>query len=182
MQLAHTVLISLTTLQLTLLLLHKKVAKELQEKGHTQIFVPAFVDKLVDLFKSERSFDHWASDRDRLDADKLHTVSEKNAWIAVTNELFNSRHSNSLTSAGLLYFQYESTKYCEIRDGIAEELVSTGLTNTEAEALMQRLFMDGVYSGALNAGKTYKFTPEEREFIFFKGDTKYKVTLACPRK
>jgi hypothetical protein len=22
----------------------------------------------------------------------------------------------------------------------------------------------------------------EREFIFFKGDTKYKVTLACPRK
>ena len=144
-----------------------KVAKELQEKGYTQISVPAFVDKLADLFKAERSFDHWESDRDRLDADKLNAVSEKNAWIAVTNELFNSRHANSLTSAGLLYFQYESEEYTKVRDAIAEELMQTGLKDTEAEALMQRMFMDGVYTGALNAGKTYKFTPEERESIFF---------------
>lgn len=157
-----------------------KVINQLTEDGVYQLSVSAFVDKLTHLFDAERTFDHWDVDRDRLDTDKLHGESVKNAWIAVTSELFASRHITSLSSLGLLHFRYEKAEYMECRDSILGVLMETGLSENDADALMQRIFLDGVYTGSLNAGRQYNFTDEERESIFFSKGERHMVKVKGP--
>ena len=154
-----------------------RAAKELTAEGKHTISVPAFVDRLVRIFDTERTFDHWDTDHERLDSDSLHENSVKNAWIAVTSELFSSRHSNSLSSVGLLHYEYANQGYVEIKQSILECLTETGLSEADADALMQRIFLDGVYTGALNAGKQYNFTDEERETIFFAKSERHLVKV-----
>ena len=144
-----------------------KVVNQLTEEGIYQQSVPAFVDRLTSLFEAERTFDHWATDHDRLDKDQLRVESVKNSWIAVMSELFASRHITSLSSLGLLHFRYEKPEYMNLRNDIFNYLIEAGLSENDADALMQRIFLDGVYTGALNAGRRYIFTDEERESIFF---------------
>lgn len=157
-----------------------KTVEELLAEGVFQISVPAFVDRLTRIFDSERSFDHWDTDHDRLDSDSLHANSVKNAWMAVMGELFASRRSISLSSMGLLHFKYDSVDYQDARDDIHGLLMEEGLSAEEAEALMQRIFLDGVYTGALNAGKRYNFTDEERESIFFSQAERHLVRVKGP--
>ena len=157
-----------------------KAVQELTEEGIYQISVPAFVERLTRIFDSARTFDHWDTDHDRLDGDTLHEYSVKNAWIAVTSELFASRHVTSLSAMGLLHFRYENLEYLEAKDDILEILTEEGLTEEDADALMQRIFHDGVYTGALNAGKRYNFTDEERESIFFSKGERHMVKVKGP--
>lgn len=157
-----------------------KAVQELMADGVYQISVTAFVDKLTHIFDAERTFDRWDTDRDRLDTDTLHANSVKNAWIAITSELFASRHITSLSSLGLLHFRYEKPEYIECRSDIIDLLMETGLTENDADALMQRIFHDGVYTGSLNAGRRYNFTDEEREAMFFSKGERHMVKVKGP--
>lgn len=157
-----------------------KAVQELMADGVYQISVTAFVDKLTHIFDAERTFDRWDTDRDRLDTDTLHANSVKNAWIAITSELFASRHITSLSSLGLLHFRYEKPEYIECRNDIIDLLMETGLTENDADALMQRIFHDGVYTGSLNAGRRYNFTDEEREAMFFSKGERHMVKVKGP--
>ena len=157
-----------------------KAVQELMADGVYQISVTAFVDKLTHIFDAERTFDRWDTDRDRLDTDTLHANSVKNAWIAITSELFASRHITSLSSLGLLHFRYEKPEYMECRSDIIALLMETGLTENDADALMQRIFHDGVYTGSLNAGRRYNFTDEEREAMFFSKGERHMVKVKGP--
>lgn len=157
-----------------------KAVQELMGDGVYQISVTAFVDKLTHIFDAERTFDRWDTDRDRLDTDTLHANSVKNAWIAITSELFASRHITSLSSLGLLHFRYEKPEYIECRSDIIDLLMETGLTENDADALMQRIFHDGVYTGSLNAGRRYNFTDEEREAMFFSKGERHMVKVKGP--
>lgn len=154
-----------------------RAVQELTEDGIYEISVSAFVEKLTHIFDAERTFDRWDTDRDRLDSDTLHANSVKNAWIAITSELFASRHNTSLSSLGLLHFRYEKAEYIECRSDIIQLLMETGLSEEDAEALMQRIFHDGVYTGALNAGRRYNFTDEEREAMFFSKGERHMVKV-----
>lgn len=157
-----------------------KAVQELMADGIYQISVTAFVDKLTHIFDAERTFDRWDTDRDRLDTDTLHANSVKNAWIAITSELFASRYITSLSSLGLLHFRYEKPEYMECRSDIIDLLMETGLTENDADALMQRIFHDGVYTGSLNAGRRYNFTDEEREAMFFSKGERHMVKVKGP--
>lgn len=154
-----------------------RAVQELTEDGIYEIAVSAFAEKLTHIFDAERTFDRWDTDRDRLDSDTLHANSVKNAWIAITSELFASRHNTSLSSLGLLHFRYEKAEYIEYRSDIIQLLMETGLSEEAAEALMQRIFHDGVYTGALNAGRRYNFTDEEREAMFFSKGERHMVKV-----
>lgn len=157
-----------------------KAVQELITAGVYQISVPAFVEKLIHIFDTERTFDHWDTDRDHLTSDTLHDYSVKNAWIAIASELFASRHITSLSSLGLLHFRYEKPEYVTCRSEIIGYLRETGLAENDADALMQRIFHDGVYTGSLNAGRHYIFTDEERESIFFSGHERHMVKVKGP--
>lgn len=157
-----------------------KAVQELMTDGVYQISVTAFIDKLTHIFDAERTFDRWDTDRDRLDTDTLHANSVKNAWIAITSELFASRHITSLSSLGLLHFRYEKPEYIECRSDIIDLLMETGLTENDADALMQRIFHDGVYTGSLNSGRRYNFTDEEREAMFFSKGERHMVKVKGP--
>lgn len=154
-----------------------QAVQELTKDEIYEISVAAFVEKLTHIFDAERTFDRWDIDRNHLDSDTLHANSTKNAWIAVTSELLASRHDTSLSSLGLLHFRYEKPEYVECRDDIIPYLTAAGLSESDAEALMQRIFLDGVYTGALNAGRRYNFTDEEREAMFFSKGERHIVKI-----
>lgn len=157
-----------------------KTVKKLEEDGIYQKTVPAFVTELSRIFIAEKTFDRWETDHDHLDTDMLEAVSLQNAWVAVANELFSSRHITSLSSLGLLHFKYEKQEYLDCYDDIIGCLTETGLTKNDADALMQRIFLDGVYTAALNAGKRYSFTDEEREAMFFSKGERHMVKVKGP--
>ena len=154
-----------------------RAVQELTEDGIYEISVAAFVERLTHIFDAERTFDRWDTDRDHLDSDTLHANSVKNAWIAITSELFASRHITSLSSLGLLHFRYEKPEYIKNLSGIIDSLTESGLTEKDAAALMQRIFHDGVYTGAINAGRCYNFTDEEREAMFFSKGERHMVMV-----
>lgn len=144
-----------------------RAAKELVAEGTYCISVSAFVQKLIRIFEAERTFDHWDAKHDHLDSDSLRAASVDNAWIAVVSELFSARHSTSLSAVGMLHFEYASKNYSDIKEQIIGCLQETGLSEPDAADLMQQIFLDGVYTGALNAGSRHIFNDEERETIFF---------------
>lgn len=154
-----------------------KTINKLAEEGVYQKSVPAFVNDLARVFIAEKTFDRWEAEHDHLDTDSLESISVKNAWIAVASELFSSRHITSLTALGLLHFRYEKPEYLECKNEIISLLMETGLTEKDADALMQRIFLDGVYTGALNAGRRYSFTDEEREAMFFSKGERHMVKV-----
>ena len=157
-----------------------KTINKLAEEGVYQKSVPAFVNDLARVFIAEKTFDRWEADHDHLDNDSLEAISIKNAWIAVASELFASRHITSLSSLGLLHFRYEKQEYVDSRDDILGFLMETGLSQQDADSLMQRVFLDGVYTGALNAGRRYNFTDEEREAMFFSKGERHMVKVKGP--
>lgn len=157
-----------------------KTINKLAEEGVYQKSVPAFVNDLARVFIAEKTFDRWETGHDHLDNDSLEAISITNAWIAVASELFASRHITSLSSLGLLHFKYEKQEYLDCKDDIIGLLIDTGLSQTDAESLMQRVFLDGVYTGALNAGRRYSFTDEEREAMFFSKGERHMVKVKGP--
>lgn len=157
-----------------------KTINKLAEEGVYQKSVPAFVNDLARVFIAEKTFDRWETGHDHLDNDSLEAISITNAWIAVASELFASRHITSLSSLGLLHFKYEKQEYLDCKDDIIGLLMETGLSQTDAESLMQRVFLDGVYTGALNAGRRYSFTDEEREAMFFSKGERHMVKVKGP--
>lgn len=157
-----------------------KTIDKLAEEGVYQKSVPAFVNDLARVFIAEKTFDRWETGHDHLDNDSLEAISITNAWIAVASELFASRHITSLSSLGLLHFKYEKQEYLDCKDDIIGLLMDTGLSQTDAESLMQRVFLDGVYTGALNAGRRYSFTDEEREAMFFSKGERHMVKVKGP--
>lgn len=157
-----------------------KTVDKLAEEGVYQKSVPAFVNDLARVFIAEKTFDRWETGHDHLDNDSLEAISITNAWIAVASELFASRHITSLSSLGLLHFKYEKQEYLDCKEDIIGLLMDTGLSQTDAESLMQRVFLDGVYTGTLNAGRRYSFTDEEREAMFFSKGERHMVKVKGP--
>lgn len=155
-----------------------QVVDSMTESGIYELPARSFVNRLTNVYQAEKSFDSWNTDRDRMLDDELRVESEKNAWLAVINELFSSRNTISLSSMGLLHFRYESVKYQEIREEMIDNLVQEGgMSEADAEALLQRLILDGVYNGALCAGKEHVLTPAEHEYIFYTPTEQFLVKI-----
>lgn len=134
------------------------VVQKLREDGQTRITVKDFVQHLTAYFESKRSFVDWDARSD----DSAAVSSRENAWVAVLNELFNARRATSLISMGLFSPHYRPNT--DVAESFAD---GYGLTTKEAEALLDLLVMDGVYTGAINAGKSINLREASREYIFY---------------
>lgn len=116
-----------------------------------------FVDELTSYFDSCRTF---AEPGDR-GAENLTATSRKNAWIAILNEMVNARRSTSLSSLGIIKFNYKgNTK--EIMEGVAK---AYDQKVEDVKALFDLLVMEIVYHGAIEGD--CDLTDDEREYIFF---------------
>ena len=153
-----------------------QVVEDMKNNGEYVKPVKNFVNALTKIYCDAQAFDSWEPRRSHLNQQELEDVSKKNAWLAIIGELYRSRNTISLSSMGLLHFRYSSEKYNEQEDGILTHLMENGgLSKADADALMQRLFLDGVYTGALNAGKAYSLNEAERESIFYTSTPQYLV-------
>ena len=146
------------------------VAKEMRDQGEYSLSVPAFVGRLARIFEKEQSFRLWSPDGG-LDEDSLSETNRHNAWIAVLNELFNGRRSTSLSSMGLICFEYTRNDVCDELDLPAY----FNLPKAEARSLLELIILDACYAGALNAGERMTLNDEEREYIFYTPKEKYLV-------
>lgn len=134
------------------------IAESFRNKGRNRVSVTDFADELARYFEANCSFAEWDSDKNNLTSE-----SRKNAWIAIMNEMFNARRATSLVSLGRIAFAYRRNK--DLADVIAG--LGNGLPLADAEALLEQISMNGVFTGALNAGKEIRLTEAEREYIFF---------------
>lgn len=145
-----------------------RVVKEMRTNGNYRLSVKAFAERLTRVFESEHSFDLWDPDQ-ATDKDMLHERSKQNAWIALLNELFNGRRATSLSSMGVIYFQY-ARNAPGWKTGIdlpAFFHQKYGLSAIEARHLLELLVLDACYAGTLDAGKEMALNDSEREYIFF---------------
>lgn len=137
------------------------VADKFREDRRTTVSMKEFVDVLTRYFEENHTFVEWDTPENRIN-DTLHSDSKRNAWIGILNEMYNARRSTSLPAMGILAFEYVNNT--EVAESFADFY---NLEVSQARALLELLVLDGVYSGAVNAGSEYTLNDAEREYIFF---------------
>jgi len=123
-----------------------------------------FVKKLTSYFSNKRSFSESNSD-----ISNLASVSNKNAWVAMLNELSRFNSSTSLTSLGVLQFSYLGIT-SEIVNAIAEKY------KVDKEAvynLLNLLMFEIVKSGAICTDHDTDIDDNDREYIFYTPSQKF---------
>lgn len=132
-----------------------------------------FVTKLTSYFTNTRSF---ASSN--CDNSNLNTKSSKNAWIAMLNELARMNASTSLTSLGVLQFEYLGNSDAMIQ-GIADTY------NVDAESvknLLNLLIYEIVKVGAVCTNSDTDIDDNDREYIFYTASQRFITSLQSPDK
>ena len=120
--------------------------------------ISTLVDELTSYFDANRTF---ASAGDE-GTENLTAVSNRQAWIAVLNEMVNGRRSTSLVSLGILDFVYKGNSE-EVMGGVAQKYQ---MDVADVNALFNLLVMDIVYGGALESADC-SLSNDEREYIYY---------------
>ena len=116
-----------------------------------------FIQNLTTYFENNRSFMEWDSKEKSAFA-----ASKSNAWTAMLNERYNARRATGLMAVGVFAVRYRPNDGKV--DGIAEEY---HMPVSDTRALLERIVMDGVYTGAIDAGQDALLSDAQREYIFF---------------
>lgn len=132
-----------------------------------------FVVKLSSLFSSRRTFAESNNDNSNLTA-----VSNKNAWIAMLNELARFNSATSMTRLGILQFHYLGNS-----DDIISDTSERYNIDTKAAAnLLDLLIFEIVKKGAILADDDTALNDDDRDYIFYSPTPKYVTKLQYPRK
>jgi len=132
-------------------------AEKLRREGRLRVEMGEFIKELTTYFESNRSFAKWDSKGQSVFVD-----SKMNAWTAMLNEMFNARRATGLMSMGVFTVRYRPN------EDIAGHLVERyGLPEADMQALLEQIVMDGIYTGALDAGSGNPFSDAQREYVFF---------------
>lgn len=123
-----------------------------------------FVKKLTAYFSNKRSFAQSNSDVSNLTA-----VSNKNAWVAMLNELARFSSSTSLISLGVLQFTYL---------GITESIIDIISKTYNADKdcvknLLNLLVFEVIKTGAVCTDSDTDIDDNDREYIFYTSSQKF---------
>lgn len=130
-----------------------------------------FVTKLTSYFSNKRSF---ASSN--ADVSNLTTISKKNAWVAMLNELARFSSTTSLTSLGVLQFCYLGNT-----DGIVNAVANKyNVSFDVAKNLLDLLSFEIVKSGAVCPDSDTDIDDNDREYIFYTSSQKFITKLQSP--
>lgn len=132
-----------------------------------------FVKKLTAYFSSKRSFAESNNDNSNLTV-----ISNKNAWIAMLNELARFNSSTSLTALGVLQF-----KYIGNTDSIIETIANAcNVTKESVENLLDLLIFEIVKMGAISTDNDTDIDDNDREYIFYSPSQRFVTKLQAPDK
>ena len=132
-----------------------------------------FVSNLTSYFSNKRSF---ASSNN--DQSNLTKKSNKNAWIAMLNELARVNSPTSLTSLGVLQFEYLGNTD-ELINGVAEQFNSD---YQSVKNLLNLLIFEIVKAGAICTDSDTDIDDNDREYIFYSPRQKFVTKLQSPDK
>lgn len=122
--------------------------------------VDDFVSELAKFFRKNESFKDDLSEV--LSAKEAKNVANRNAWIAVLNELISARRRSSLASLGLIKFGYRGNGP-KIVQAMAK---AYDIDTKPCKDLLDFLALSIAYFGALEIDD-YIITPNDRKYIFF---------------
>lgn len=148
------------------------VEKNKQSMKNNPWEISTLVSELTSYFDANRTF---AAPGDKGN-ENLTPISQRQAWIAVLNEMVNARRSTSLVSLGVLNFTYKGNRE-EVLTGVATKY---NQSLNDMMALFNLLVMDIVYSGAIEGDCT--LTSDEREYIYYTAKPRRFTKCKEPQK
>ena len=106
------------------------------------------------------------------DNGNLSTISRRMAWVGLVNELARQSSSTSLTSLGLLQFEYKETE-------MLAKTISDGynIDFEQAKNLVNLLIMEIVNSGAICTDDPSDIDDNDREYIFYSSSQRFITKL-----
>ena len=138
-------------------------------EGVTTITVRDAVAALARLFEGNGSFVEIGRERE-----SQSDTCRRQAYIAVMNELVSSKRASGLVQLGKLSYRYspksadKAERWKEAIKVVAKYIKSIdGYAERDAEALLNHLILDVVYSGVLDIGDEMQLNSDEREYLFF---------------
>lgn len=141
-------------------------ADALRQEGRLRVSMGEFIQNLTTYFENNHSFLEWDS-KDK----SVFAESKSNAWTAMLNEMYNARRATGLMAMGVFSVRYRPN------EGNAEGLAEMfNMPIEDMRALLELIVMDGVYNGAIDAGKDVLLSDAQREYIFF-APTPQKLVL-----
>ena len=133
--------------------------------------VSDFVTKLTSFFSNKRSFASSNSDNSNLT-----TKSSKNAWVAMLNELARVNSSTSLSSLGVLQFEYLGNS-----DELIETIANTYNTDYQSvKDLLNLLIFEIVKDGAICTDSDTDIDDNDREYIFYTSKQRFVTKIKSP--
>lgn len=143
------------------------IADKLRQEGRCRVSMGEFIKNLTTYYENHRSFMEWESEGESAFAE-----SKSNAWTAMLNEMYNARRATGLMAMGVFSIRYRPN------EGMAQGLADKyNLPEADMRALLELIVMDGVYTGAIDAGNAAQLSDAQREYIFF-ASTAQKLVLA----
>lgn len=126
--------------------------------------ISEFVKLLTNYFNSNKSFA-----KSNNDDGNLTITSRQNAWVALINELTRFKSTTSLTSLGMLQFEYKGNN-----TDITSEIVSAyGVPEKDVKALLDLLIFEIVKTGAIITDTQSDIDDNDREYIFYTASQRY---------
>ncbi|HHT28322.1 MAG TPA: DEAD/DEAH box helicase [Firmicutes bacterium] len=147
-------------------------------EGKNRITVQEAISTLSRLFEREGSFVEIGKE-----ADVRTDVCNLQATIAIMNELVSSRRSTGLVQLGKLAFHYRPkssqalVRWQQAVSTITGLMAAGSDAERDAQALLELLILDVVYSGALETGNAVSLNAEELEYLFFSPVPKRMVMI-----
>ena len=141
-------------------------AEKLRQEGRLRVSMGEFIQNLTTYFENKSSFMEWDTKEKSAFAQ-----SKSNAWTAMLNELYNARRATGLMAMGVFSVRYRPNE--DNAEGLAEMF---NLPVADMRALLEQIVMDGVYTGAIDAGQSALLSDAQREYIFF-APTAQKLVL-----
>lgn len=130
--------------------------------------ISSFVSRLTSYFSNKRSF---ASSNN--DNSNLSSISNKNAWVAMLNELARYNSPTSLTSLGILQFEFAGN--CS--DIINDVAKNTNTNYDSIKNLLNFLIFEIVKKGAIVPDNDSDIDDNDREYIFYTPSQKFVTKI-----
>lgn len=139
-----------------------------------EISVLDFVTYLKNLFSSKKTFANNTNDSSNLLA-----ISNNNAWVAILNEIARANSPTSLTSLGILQFEYLGNDRIDIINELSNKY---HVTSDNIKNLLNLLIFEIIKVGAICPNDDTDINDNDREYIFYSPSQRVIKKVKAPEE